>query len=187
MRTLVVYYSLSGNTRKVAETAARELGADIAQVKAPHGLYAARGAGFWRAIFHNLLGRQPAIEVVGGGQPEGYDLVVVLAPVWASHAAAPIRTYLAQSRGRLGRAALVLTCGARGRAMRSRVWRPLPTSRPSALWCYARRRSPAMPRCHQRSRPFSRRSRCPPQLELRRWTRRRRPSGAGAVTQDYNF
>jgi hypothetical protein len=34
-----------------------------------------------------------------------------MAPVWVGHAATPMRTYLAQNRGRFKRAAFLLTCG----------------------------------------------------------------------------
>jgi menaquinone-dependent protoporphyrinogen IX oxidase len=101
MRNLVVYYSLAGNTRKVAERAARELGADIAEI------HAARYQS--SAAFDGWSGRLPAIEV-SGGDPATYDLVLLMAPVWAGHAATPMRAYLARNRGRLKRAAFVLTC-----------------------------------------------------------------------------
>jgi hypothetical protein len=34
-----------------------------------------------------------------------------MSPVWAGHAATPMRLYLAQNRGKLKRAAFLLTCG----------------------------------------------------------------------------
>lgn len=108
MRALVVYYSLSGNTRAVAERAARDLGADIAEVHSAR--YDAAGFRFLRAAFDSWRGRLPAIEV-SGGRPEGYDLVLLMAPVWVGRPAAPMRAYLTQNRGRLKRVAFLLTCG----------------------------------------------------------------------------
>lgn len=108
MRCLVVYYSLSGNTRKVAELAARELGADVAEVRAP--LYESCGFRFLRAAFDSWRGRLPAIEA-SGGRPEHYDFVLLMSPVWAGHAATPMRAYLAQNRDNFRRAAFLLTCG----------------------------------------------------------------------------
>jgi flavodoxin-like protein len=108
MRNLVVYYSLSGITRNVAELAARQLDADLAEVRAGH--YESGSLRFLRAAFDSWRGRLPAIEV-SGGHPDKYDLVLLMSPVWAGHAATPIRAYLAQNRGRLKRAAFLLTCG----------------------------------------------------------------------------
>jgi Flavodoxin len=108
MRCLVVYYSLSGNTRKVAELAAGELGADVAEVQAPR--YGSGGFRFLRAAFDSWRGRLPAIEA-SDERPEHYDFVLLMSPVWAGHAATPIRAYLAQHRGMFKSAAFLLTCG----------------------------------------------------------------------------
>jgi flavodoxin len=108
MRSLIVYFSLAGNTRTVAERAARDLDAGIAEVHAAR--YEAGAFRILRAAFDGWRGRLPPIEA-GGAHPEGYDFVLVMAPVWAGHAATPIRAYLAQNRGRFKRVAFLLTCG----------------------------------------------------------------------------
>jgi hypothetical protein len=107
MRSLVVYYSFTGNTRVVAECAARELGADAAEVRASR--YESGGFRFLRAALDSWRGRLPPIEV-NGGCPEEYDFLLLLSPVWAGHAATPMRAYLAQNRGKLKRVAFLLTC-----------------------------------------------------------------------------
>lgn len=108
MRCLVVYHSLSGTTRKVAEHAARSLGADLAEVRATR--YRQGILGFMRAGRDSWTGRLPPIEV-NGAPPDGYDFVLVMGPLWVSHASTPIRAYLAQNRGKFPRLAFVLTCG----------------------------------------------------------------------------
>jgi flavodoxin len=108
MRSLVVYHSLSGTTRKVAERAARALAADLAEVRTPR--YARGLLGFMRAGRDSWTGRLPPIEV-SGGSPEGYDFILVMGPVWVAHASTPIRAYLAQNCGKFRRLAFVLTCG----------------------------------------------------------------------------
>jgi hypothetical protein len=107
MRSLVVYYSFSGNTRKIAEQAARELSADIVEVRAAR--YESGRFRFLRAAFDSWRGRLPPIEV-SAGDPDTYDFVLLMSPVWAGHAATPIRSYLTQNHGELKRAAFVLTC-----------------------------------------------------------------------------
>jgi hypothetical protein len=107
MRTLVVFYSLTGNTRKLAEQAAQALEADLTEVRAPR--YGQGLLGLIRASLDALRGKEPEIEVQGPS-PEGYEYVLVMAPVWAKQAAAPIRIWLAGQRGRLRRAGVVLTC-----------------------------------------------------------------------------
>jgi hypothetical protein len=108
MRTLVVYHSRSGNTRKVAERAAQDLGADVAEVRAPR--YGPGVFSYFQAAFDSWSGRLPEIEV-SGRSPDQYDFVLALGPVWAGRAATPLRAYLALNRNKIRRAAYVLTCG----------------------------------------------------------------------------
>src|SRR5512134_937464 len=108
MRCLVVYHSLSGNTRKVAERAAKHIGADIAEVRAAR--YRPSVLGFLRACYDSWAGRLPPIEV-SGASPDDYDFVLVMAPVWVGHASTPIRSYLRHNCGKLGSTAFLLTCG----------------------------------------------------------------------------
>lgn len=111
-RALVAYYSRSGNTRRVAEVIAAELGADLEPITdrtERHGLL-----GYLRAARDAIRGRGTAIgEPVHN--PATYDLVVVGTPVWASAVTPAIRTYLARHAGRLPDAALFLTHGGTGR------------------------------------------------------------------------
>lgn len=111
-RALVAYYSRSGNTRRVAEVIAAELGAELEPITD-------------RTDRHGLLGylRAARDAIRGCGTPIGdpvhnpaaYDLVVVGTPVWASAVSPAIRTYLARHAGRLPDAALFLTHGGTGR------------------------------------------------------------------------
>jgi hypothetical protein len=108
MRSLVVYYSLAGNTRTVAERTAGDLGADIAEIRAAR--YQSGAFRILRAAFDSWRGRLPPIDA-SGPLPDEYDFVLLMAPVWAGRAATPMRAYLTQNRGRLKRAAFLLTCG----------------------------------------------------------------------------
>jgi len=107
MRCLVVYYSLSGTTRRVAEEAARALAADIVEVRAER--YAVGRFRVLRAAFDAWRASLPTIDA--GGRPvDEYDFVMLLSPVWVGRAATPMRAYLAQNRGKLRRTAFLLTC-----------------------------------------------------------------------------
>lgn len=111
MKILVVYYSLTGTTKKVAEALAETLGADLDPViskKSYKGIF-----GYIRAGRDSWKSRLPEIEAEKLF-PGAYDVVVVGAPVWASHAATPIRRYLEVHAGELKRVALFVTCGGAG-------------------------------------------------------------------------
>ncbi|MFZ1990754.1 MAG: hypothetical protein WAW96_13415 [Alphaproteobacteria bacterium] len=108
MKCLVVFYSLSGKTKALAERAAQLLGAELAEIRSSK--YGRGFFGFFRAAIDGAKGRLPPIEF-SGPSPDLYDFVLLLAPVWAGHAATPMRAYLTQHRGKLKRAAFVLTCG----------------------------------------------------------------------------
>jgi flavodoxin len=97
-RTLVAYYSMSGNTRALARELGASLGADMEEIVEPR---ARQGAGgYLRGVFESLTRRSPPIaEPVH--DPTKYDVVLMGGPVWAGHIASPVRTFA----GRYGAAA----------------------------------------------------------------------------------
>jgi len=101
MNTLVVFYSRTGRTRKVAETIAAGLGADMEELREATDRIGLRG--YLRSLF-DALGRDPS----------RYDLVVVGTPVWVASVSAPVRAFLASNARRLPRVAFFVTEGGRG-------------------------------------------------------------------------
>ena len=91
MKSLVVYYSRSGNARWVAQTIAAELGSDVEEVvdlKNRGGIL-----GFLSGGFDAMRGKETKIGETKKS-PADYDLVVVGTPVWGSRPTPAIRTYL---------------------------------------------------------------------------------------------
>jgi len=111
-RTLVVYYSRSGHTRRIAEEVAAALGADLEEIREPgdrSGLF-----GYARCALEALFGASAEIGAPRR-DPSGYEQVVVGTPVWYAAVSTPVRTYLWVERPRLPRVAFFLTHGGFGR------------------------------------------------------------------------
>lgn len=104
MSTLVVYYTNTGNTRRMAELLAKELKADVAEVTCERYLrWYGPVAMAWDIFTRHL----PEVTVVV--PPNGqYDRVVIGGPVWAAKAAPPILSLASRWRGT--RKALFVTC-----------------------------------------------------------------------------
>ena len=86
MRTLVIYYSNTGNTQKVAKQLAGRLGADLAEITcATYSRWYGPLAMAWDIFTRHV----PKVDVLVplGSQ---YDVVLVGGPVWAAHAAPPV-------------------------------------------------------------------------------------------------
>ena len=111
MKTLVVYYSRTGNTKKVAEAVTKALGADVEEIvdtKNRRGLLGYLGAGK-DASLKKKTPIQPAKK-----SPAGYDLVVIGTPVWAFTMASPVRTWISEHAGEVKSAAFFCTMGGSG-------------------------------------------------------------------------
>jgi hypothetical protein len=93
MPTLIVYYSL---------------GADLAEIRCAR--YRRGFIGYVRAAYDSVKGRLPAIDLPAAADLP-CDLMIVAAPIWAGHAATPVRAFLAAGRTLPGKTALVLTRG----------------------------------------------------------------------------
>jgi flavodoxin len=91
LKSLVVYYTRSGNARFVAETIAAEVGADIEEVidqKNRNGIRGYLSGGFDAR-------REKGTEIsVTTKDPGIYDLIIVGSPLWAGRATPAITTYL---------------------------------------------------------------------------------------------
>ncbi|HEY8553481.1 MAG TPA: flavodoxin domain-containing protein [Burkholderiales bacterium] len=106
MKTLVVVYSRTGWTHRAGEEIARECGAElrvIEDVNSRRGLF-----GYWRSIQDARKARQPAIKPMSLDL-RPYDLVILGAPVWAGHMAAPMRSFIRRHKEELRRVAVFCT------------------------------------------------------------------------------
>ena len=97
MNIAVVYYSMSGNTKYVAEKVAEALGADLVPL-VPRKAYPDSGFKkfFWGGK-SALMGEKPALEPYVF-DALAYDLIVFGSPVWAGTFAPPLRTFMEDNR-----------------------------------------------------------------------------------------
>jgi len=92
MKELVVYYSKTGTTKKVADAVISGKECD----------------------FDELRYDEKAKTVSQAHDPSEYERVILLAPVWAFSLAEPMKLYLAKNKSKIKRYNLVVTCGAFG-------------------------------------------------------------------------
>jgi len=105
MKTLVAYYSRTGNTKRVAEALAATLNADIEAIASD-----TKGTGMGRLAMQAFL-RVRAKIAPTTNDAASYDMVVIGSPVWAGKMASPIRTYLAQNKDKFTSVAFFCTHG----------------------------------------------------------------------------
>lgn len=104
MRTLVAYYSNTGNTRLMAELLAKALNADLAEVTCERYL---RWYGPLAMAWDIFTRHLPTVTVVVPPNAD-YDCVVIGGPVWAAKAAPPVLSLASHWRGTPK--ALFVTC-----------------------------------------------------------------------------
>lgn len=92
MKTLVVYYSKSGNTRRVAEEIAKALGAETEELLEV-GVKRTGILGFLHAGRDGMRQRASSIEPAKK-RVSDYDLVFVGSPVWGWNLVPAVRAYL---------------------------------------------------------------------------------------------
>jgi flavodoxin len=129
MKTIVVFYSRTGNTRKVAQALARELAAEVEKISEPGSrqgflgfLFAGRDAAFKRLTPIEPLAFDPA----------AYDLVVLGTPIWSWTMASPVRTFLTQNAAKLKAVAFFCTAGNTGGDRAFRQMEELAGKKPAA-------------------------------------------------------
>ncbi|MDP1827772.1 MAG: flavodoxin [Archangium sp.] len=106
-KVLVVYYSRSGTTAKVADAIAAGLGADVEPIVDTADRDGV--AGFVRSL-RDTMGKRPATIKPLTVDPSKYELVIVGTPVWGNAASTPVRAFFAQYRA-LPKVAFFITDG----------------------------------------------------------------------------
>ena len=93
MKTAIVYYSLQGNTRYVAEKVAGGTGADLIEL-IPVKAYPDKGMikFIWGGSAVTFK-RKPDLKPYSFNASD-YDLVILATPVWAGSFTPPLRTFL---------------------------------------------------------------------------------------------
>lgn len=115
MRTAIVYYSMSGNTKFVAERIAEKVNADMIRIE-PVKAYPDQGAKkfIWGGK-SAVMGEKPQLQPYEF-KPEQYDRIIFGTPVWASSFAPPIRTFIHDNKSVLEKKIAVFMCFSGGGA-----------------------------------------------------------------------
>ena len=110
-KTLVVFYSRSGTTRRIAEALSAALKCDLEEITEPR-----RRTGFLGYIRSLLEASRKRPSTIAPKKHElsSYYLVVIGTPVWAWSLSSPVRAYLMASASQLPKLAFFCTLGARG-------------------------------------------------------------------------
>lgn len=97
MKSLVSYYSRTSTTKKLAESIAENIGADVEEI-IPKVNYQGK-IGYARAGKQALQEKIVEIEEPKH-DPQEYDVVYLGTPVWASKSATPPISYIKQNEGK---------------------------------------------------------------------------------------
>lgn len=91
MKSLVVYYTRTGNARFVAETIAAEIGADAEEV-----IDMKKRSGVLGYLSGGKAARQGKETQIAPSKksPADYDLIIVGTPIWAARPTPAVTTYL---------------------------------------------------------------------------------------------
>lgn len=108
MKSLVVYYTRTGNARFAAETIAAEIGSDVEEIM---DMKKRSGAmGYLSGGSDARRGKETKIAPTKKS-PADYDLIIVGTPVWASRPTPAVTTYLKKNNLSSKKVALFFTQG----------------------------------------------------------------------------
>ena len=95
MKTVIIYYSLTGFTASIAEAMAKVMKADTIELKTKKDLRKEPNfQAFIKGGSQVFLKKKPALQEYKFN-PDDYDLIIIGTPVWAWTYAPPLRTFFA--------------------------------------------------------------------------------------------
>ena len=114
MKTIIVYYSLTGNTDYVAKIISQKIDADLLKLEV---IKSYPNKGFRKYFWCGksaVMGDVPKLKKYDFGS---YDLIIFGTPVWASNFVPPLRTFIRENKEKLsGKKYAVFTCYSGGGA-----------------------------------------------------------------------
>lgn len=111
MKTLIVYYSKTGNTQLIAETLAKDLNADLEELTE---IQPKKGILGWLIAGKDATLQKSAPINELKLNPKNYDLVIIGTPIWAWNVSPPVRSFLQKYKQNLKQVAFFATMGGSG-------------------------------------------------------------------------
>ncbi len=111
VKIIIVYYSRTGFTKKLAEFIAKKINVGVEEIK--DTVDRAGAMGYLLAGRDATLRRLTKLEKLSHN-PADFDLVVIGTPIWSWNMSAPIRTYLHEYKNQIKQAAFFCTMGDNG-------------------------------------------------------------------------
>lgn len=107
MKKLIVFYSKTGHTKRVATDLVKNLKSDIDEIidlKNRNGFW-----GFIKAGYDGMKGN--LTEIKSDKNPKSYDLVLIGTPVWGDNLTPAVRTYVAKYKNDFKKIVVFTTSG----------------------------------------------------------------------------
>jgi len=108
MKSLVVFYSRSGTTRKVGQAIADTLKCDVEEIIDTANR---RGLFGWMRSGRDAMRKRLTVIQPTKLNPTDYDVVIIGTPNWGNIFTPAIRTYITQNRTKIKNIAFFTTCG----------------------------------------------------------------------------
>ena len=111
MKSLVVYYSRTNITKKLAQDIASKADADVEQIIPKNDYHGKIGymRGGKDAIQEKIIDLEPLKY-----DPQDYDVVYLGTPVWAGKSSNPLISYIWQNEGKFSNVKFFITAGSTG-------------------------------------------------------------------------
>lgn len=103
MKTLVVFYSRTGSTKKIANSLAKKLNADLDEI-VDHN----HRRGFIGIISSCIaVAKQKLTAISTKKDPKNYDLVIIATPIWVGTITPAVLTYVTQFKSQIKKYAVL--------------------------------------------------------------------------------
>lgn len=104
MRILIIYFSFSGNNRRLAEYLAKEIQCDICPI------IEKKRRTMLTIVLDMMFKRSPKIEAIET-PISNYDHTILVAPIWDSKVANPMKTLIKREKNSLNNYSFISFCG----------------------------------------------------------------------------